>query len=147
MQYPLRRVILDQQMRADRLVFGVAAKEGEIIRAEVVVIVQLEGEAELRYAGAVDMDKGGGVERRPVPARHRVVLNYANRGQRGGSLKIGDLKRLEIEWTEGAKHPANIHKDVAVCGERVRADHALNFQHQDGLRNDRVIGQVLGGEM
>lgn len=46
----------------------VAAVECDEIVAQIVVVVELEAQAELGYACQVDERDGGAIQRRPIPA-------------------------------------------------------------------------------
>ena len=137
-----RYVILDHQARAVCLFDLVAAVESQLVDLRIIVIIDLESQAELGKAFQVYIPEGGAIDPGPMPAIERVVLDQTDRFHAGRALEVGDLQASVWERTKITKRTrVDIHQDVLVGGKWIYTGHALLFDHQEHSGDDSIIGQ------
>ena len=124
-------VILDNQSRTVCLLIVVAAVESQLIVFQIIIVIDLESQAELCYALQVYVLEGSAVYPGPVPAVKWVVLDYTDRIRARWALEIRDLQASVWERAEITEHAkVDIYQDVLVGRERIHADYRFLFDHQ-----------------
>ena len=81
-------VILDRQLGAIWQPVIVATVESQIIGCHVVVVVQLESQADLRDTGCIDVFIGRRIQPGIIPTVQGVVLDHADCIPAGWALEI-----------------------------------------------------------
>ena len=135
-------------MRTVSLRYVIPAIEPDVVIAHVVVVVQLEGKAELCRIFQVDVRECPAIQSCPIPPADWVILDRAHHIHICRRLKICQLQGSKIKQVEVAEITlANIDRDVLVSIERIRSNHILLFDHQDSLSHHRIVWQIISWEM
>jgi len=126
----------------------VAAEEAHIIAAGIIIVIDLEAQADLRYAIAIDILEGRTIQPGPVPTIEGIILDITYRVHAGRAFEIRILQAPVLERPEKAERArANIHPDILVRRKRIFTDQGFPANHEQNPGDHSVIRQVIGGEV
>ena len=118
--------------------------ELEIVCAEVIIVIQLESQAELSNTSQVNKRVGSGIEVGKVPvACLGIVCDESNGWLARPSLEVGQLQINSI-----AKDSfADVHCDFHMSCKGVGTGQTLLLNLENDLRDDSIIGHGGGVEV